>query len=206
MIVNKPAERLNPANIQKENEKDKVKKAVPVRKSIDHPEKEAATSNGFVIEEVAEKISESGKNLISKSRKMKPELAKNKSLTKATEKLTQKKSIATMPLQKQKMKAKKTNTKSSLLSKGGITKKVVKPQRNKASSSAYPKKPSISDERLRAFGLNPKKFHNKLKYGGKSTASGPTSSKAVVPKTKNNKLEKLNQKKIKKKLMQVLGN
>ncbi|XP_037038296.1 protein KRI1 homolog [Bradysia coprophila] len=118
----------------------------------------------------------------------------------STKSTVHKKEAATIPNQQRK--TKKVN--SALLKKGGIKKKTARPQNNKSSTSTFSKKPSISDERLRAFGLNPKKFHKKLKYGNKSTGSAtPTTSKKEV--TKNNKVEKLNQKKIKQKLLKVLG-
>lgn len=210
-IENKPTEELNKEPIERVNKKAKIEKSQPVRKLPVDSKKEGSTSKGFIIEETSENIVKSGKEPRSNSAKKKGKIltkAKESTTKKVlvTEKIAQKKASATIPRQKQKTKLKKTNTKSSLLNKGGITKKIVKPQQIKTSTSTYAKKPSITDERLRAFGLNPKKFHKKQKYGNKSTVSVsgiPTNAKNVV--TKNNKLDKLNQKKIKQKLLKVLG-
>lgn len=208
-IENTPTEELNKEPIERDNKKAKIEKLQPVRKSPVDSKKDSSTSKGFIIEETSENVVKSGKEPRSNSAKKKGKIltkAKESTTKKVlvTEKVAQKKASAAIPRQKQKTKLKKTNTKSSLLNKGGITKKIVKPQQIKTSTSTYAKKPSITDERLRAFGLNPKKFHNKQKYGNKSTVSGiPTKAKNVVSKT--NKLDKLNQKKIKQKLLKVLG-
>ncbi len=214
------------SEIQNDAKKVKVKQISPAKTPIGVPMK---TSKGFIVEKLSEDTEKSKKQTTSSTNKLKPSPAKKKQKISAikrapttekvvqkkkilptkkvptTPKVTQKSPLATIPNKNQSsVKLKKTNTKSSLIKKGGITKKTSKPQ--KSTATTHSQKPSISDERLRAFGLNPKKFHKKLKYGNKSMAAGgePTTTAKKVA-TKNSKLDKLNQKKIKQKLLKVLG-
>lgn len=170
-----------------DDRKDKINKRRPVKKSTGKSNNQDAMSKGFIVE----KISAATDNFS----------IKKKETILSTNNTKQKKTLAATLQQTPKSKTKKSNAKSNL---AGVTKKIVKPQKSNNSTSTFSKKPTISDERLRAFGLNPKKFHKKLKYGAKSTSSETViNSKKVVSKT--NKLDKLNQKKIKRKLLTVLG-
>lgn len=208
-IEDKPTEESNDEPIHIVNKKAKIEEVSPVRKSTGDLKKKVATSKGFIVEETSENVEKPAKETISNSgAKVQLELTKKKQKISTAKKVStsvkpvHKKPSAANANTKQKVNVKKANTKSSLVNKGGITKKVAKSQRNNTSSS---KKPSISDERLRAFGLNPKKFHKKLKYGNKATASGLSTNSNSNGVTKNKKLDKLSQKKIKKKLLKVLG-
>lgn len=83
-------------------------------------------------------------------------------------------------------------TKSSLSKKKNATKRILRKQgltltkfintKSKQNFKAKPKDgtvAAISDERLRAFGINPKKFHKKIKYGNKP------GEQTTQPKTNN---------------------
>lgn len=205
-LEDKPVDESNMEINNKGSKKAKIKKVSPVKKTTEVFVKYGASSGGFIVEETAEKLDKPEHKTISNAKKnLGPSMKKQRnSPTKkvsVTKKVAQAKPSSVH--EKKKMNVKKPNAKSSLVKNGGITKKIIKQHKSNTPSLASSKKPVISDERLRAFGLNPKKFHKKLKYGNKSTASGTaTNSKNVV--TENSKHEKLKQKKIKKKLLKVL--
>lgn len=184
-------------------EKQKVKsKKSTVGKSLENSKVRDGTSKSFMTEEISENTEESTKKT-GESTEKKEESVKEKNVS-SSEKVKPKKLLAATTHQKHKNTKKNSNTKSNLVN-GGVKKKITKQQKAKVSVSNYSNKPSISDERLRAFGLNPKKFHNKLKYGNKSQASGTVTNSNKVT-NKSNKVDKLNQKKMKRKLLSVLGN
>lgn len=192
-IIQKESKKKGNDNVNKkiahnDGQKEKMKKLTPVKKTTGNSNKQDAMSKGFIVEEmsVATEESTNKKKTIVDEKKTKPK----KTLT------------ATIP-QTNKSKTKISSNKPKRL-KGGVNKKIVKAQKSKNSTVTFSKTSTISDERLRAFGLNPKKFHKKLKYGNKSTAS-ETVIKTKNVASKTNKLAKLNQKKIKRKLLTVLG-
>lgn len=207
-IADKPTEESNEEPIHIVNKKVKIEKVSPVLKSTGDLKKKDATSKGFIVEETSENIEKPAKKTISNSVKVQLKPTKKTEKISTTKKVSnsvkvaQKKTSASNANKTQKVNLKKANTKSSLVNKGGITKKIAKSHKSTTSSS---KQPSISDERLRAFGLNPKKFHKKLKYGNKATASALSTKSNSNGVTKNKKLDKLNQKKIKQQLLKVLG-
>lgn len=210
-IADTPTEESNEEPIHLVNKKVKIEKVSPVLKSTGDLKKKDATSKGFIVEETSENIEKPAKKTISKSVKVQLKPTKKTEKISTTKKVSNSVKVAHKKTsasnannanKTQKVNVKKANTKSSLVNKGGITKKIAKSQKSTTSSS---KQPSISDERLRAFGLNPKKFHKKLKYGNNSTASGLSTKSNSNGVTKNKKLDKLNQKKIKQKLLKVLG-
>lgn len=101
----------------------------------------------------------------------------------------------------------KPGIKSMVKPNGKKAKKPFNKQNRSVSSKTVDAK-SISDERLRAFGLNPKKYHKKQKYGSAAQAATKSvANKVSNPKVLSGKMAKQkanNDKKIKEKLKQIL--
>lgn len=182
---------------QKKSTSKKMKFNVVNEKTFVNTKKGNETQNGFKIEEILTEIEEKPYKVTEIS----------SSTNKVKGKPAPHPSTGQIDHSQKKNKIKRRPTKVNLL-KGTKNKKINKPNKTQSSKTkvACLNKPSISDERLRAFGLNPKKFHKKLKYGrdSKATPIGtPTNGKKILKKS--TKTDKLNQKKTKRKLMTILG-
>ncbi len=150
-------EEINDVKVYK-NKKDQLELKKKILLSCYNMEEEEGDEDEETLQskEVGEKIKAEMVEEVKKAKKSKKEVEE---ATKTESKPSTKK------LKKEVEEATKTESKLSVKSNGKDKKSKVKGHKKKNKNILE----SITDERLAAYGIEPKKFHKKLKYGGKET-------------------------------------